>query len=96
MNALQRAMMDAPSLLSDRCVICGKPYPEGHHIIPRSQGGHKGPQVSLCGPVGAKSCHDDAHAKRLHFTWDGESWHYRIGEPTKLEAISDDEWIKVR
>ena len=94
MNALQAAMMDAPSILSDRCVVCGKPYPEGHHIVPRSQGGHKGPQVSLCGPVGAKSCHDDAHQKRLHFRWE-DGWWYWKGEPCKTEMIGEDEWVKL-
>lgn len=31
------------------CIVCGRPYPEGHHVVARSLGGGNGPVVELCG-----------------------------------------------
>jgi hypothetical protein len=40
------------------CCYCGKGgVVEMHHVIPRSQGGHAGPQVPLC-----QSCHTRHHS----------------------------------
>ncbi len=31
------------------CVVCGRPHPERHHVVPRSLGGRDGPLIHLCG-----------------------------------------------
>lgn len=31
------------------CSVCGRPYPEKHHAVPRSLGGSAGPVIHLCG-----------------------------------------------
>ena len=31
------------------CAICGRPHPEGHHVVARSLGGGDGPVIDLCG-----------------------------------------------
>lgn len=60
-----RATMAAPSYESVRCPICGSPGPlERHHLVRRSQGGSKGPTVTLC-----HDCHMAVHAQRLHIRW---------------------------
>lgn len=60
-----RATMAAPSYESRACPVCGSPGPlERHHLVRRSQGGSKGPTVTLC-----HDCHMAVHAQRLHIRW---------------------------
>lgn len=60
-----RPVLAAPSQSWVRCPICGAPGPlERHHVVRRSQGGSKGPTVTLC-----HECHMAVHAQRLHVWW---------------------------
>ena len=59
-----------------RCMVCGRPANNHHHIVPRSAGeysveGHRlsKPTVLLCGNGNTSGCHGLAHQKRLHFRW---------------------------
>ena len=74
-------LMHAPSVYSDRCVVCGAYRPlEQHHVVRRSQGELyedgvklKKPTLTLCGfgnlegLYGRPLCHGLAHANKLHF-----------------------------
>lgn len=54
--------MNAPSIPAQRfCPVCGRTDAaiEMHHVIHRSQGGHKGPTIPLC-----KACHSRVHDER--------------------------------
>lgn len=85
MNEYERALMPAPSLLPGWCITCGRPYPERHHAVPRSQGGADGPELHLCGQGNTSGCHGEAHSKRLHFRYRG-GWEYLRTEPTRYET----------
>jgi hypothetical protein len=48
---------------TQRCALCGRPMPAGarptwHHLVPRSRGGARGPQVLL-----HRICHNAIHAR---------------------------------
>lgn len=99
MNEYQRALMEAPSVKSIRCVFCGRPATSQHHVVPRSQGGTKGPTVSVCGFGNESGCHGLLHAHRLHLTHsDLLGWEYlHTEEPTKYErAIRMRGWRAIR
>ena len=72
-NALSELLLDKPSALSMRCVICGRPATDKHHVIQKGMGGvskemeKRIPKVSLC-----RSCHNRVHSKHLHFGWEGQ------------------------
>ena len=70
MDLLSAALMQAPSLRPGYCVVCGRPYPTGHHVVRRSRCGHDGPVIDLCGS-GCTGCHGDAEALCLHFRYVG-------------------------
>lgn len=91
-NAYHRELMDKLSLRPGYCVVCGKPYPTGHHVVPRSQGGLKGPVLDLCGS-GTTGHHGMAEDKKLHFRW-RDRWEWReTATPTKYEkALAMDGW----
>lgn len=55
--------MQGPDCLPGWCAICGRPYPERHHVVPRSLGGHDGPLIHLCGRGNALR---DADGRLLH------------------------------
>lgn len=59
-----------------RCMVCGRPANNHHHIVPRSAGERSvdgrrlsKPTVLLCGSGNASGCHGLAHQHRLHFRW---------------------------
>lgn len=97
-------LMQAPSIISHSCVICGATYPlNQHHIVPRSAGnlfdsnGNKMPKptVTLCGSGNTGGCHGMAHSGRLHFRY-VDSLEYIITEPCdRLSALSLDGWRSV-
>jgi hypothetical protein len=95
MNAYLAALMDKPSLLPGYCVLDGTPYPTEHHVVPRSQGGHKGPRIHLCGH-GTAGHHGEAEDKRLHFRF-RDGWEYlRTEVPTKYEAaLTLEGWARI-
>lgn len=75
-SELYKPMMGKPSIRSNRCVICGQPATNQHHVVKRSAGKWvrdgielKKPTMSLCGMGNASGCHGLAHAGRLHFRW---------------------------
>lgn len=93
MNLLHRDLMDAPSLTPCYCVVCGLPTVTRHHVVPRSQGGHAGPVLSLCGH-GTAGCHGRAEDKRLHFRYDGRWWWLATQYPVKYQdALELDGWL---
>lgn len=49
MSRYNRHNMAGPSHKPGWCAICGRPHPEGHHVVPRSLGGADGPVIHLCG-----------------------------------------------
>jgi|GEM_PF-1857199 len=81
--------MSAPSLRPGYCVVCGRPYPTGHHVVRRSRGGRAGPILDLC-EHGTKGCHGDAERLCLHFRY-REGWEYlRTSRPPRYaEALSN-------
>lgn len=78
-------LVKAPTIKSDRCVVCGAYAVDNHHIIPRSKGQyvdgwgrvHSGkrnadvptPTVPLCGLGNTSGCHGKAHCGMLHFRY---------------------------
>lgn len=99
MNEYQKEMMQAPSVKSDLCVICGRPAQSQHHVIPRSQGGTNGPTMSVCGVGNESGCHGRIHAHLIHFSWSTIlGWEYLItDEPMKYEkALREKGWMEVR
>lgn len=93
MNLLQKALMDAPSITTPICPFCGKPSTNRHHIVPRSQGGHDGPTIDVCGMGNASGCHGLLHAHKLHLRY-RDGWEYlETQEPVKYQtALSMDGW----
>ena len=64
------------SNIHGRCMVCGRPANNHHHVIPRSAGemsvnGHRlsKPTILLCGNGNTSGCHSLAHQKLLHFDW---------------------------
>lgn len=98
-------LMDAPSVETPWCAVCGKTgHIERHHMVKRSAGKlYRGgievpkPTITLCGHGNADGCHGMAHQGRLHFGfWDGVLW-YRIGEPMPYQqALETGVWMPVR
>ena len=90
MNLLLARLMDAPSLLPGRCVVCGRayPFPHEHHPVRRSQGGTNGPRIHLC-----PDHHNEAHQMRLHFRYE-DGWQYLETAPMKYERALDSEGWK--
>lgn len=97
MDDYQRALMDCPSVpRQPYCPVCGRAGKlTEHHVVPRSQGGHKGPTIYLCGD-GTTGCHGLAEDNRLHFCYedgfltnDDPGWLWvLLDEATKI----DDPW----
>lgn len=97
MNELQKALMDKPSIdTAPRCTFCGKLAQSRHHIVPRSQGGAKGPTVTVCGSGNESGCHGLLHSKILHLRWN-DGWEYlRTSKPTNyLDALDMEGWTKL-
>ena len=96
MNEHQKKLMKGPSISGSVCPFCGRPVANSHHIVPRSQGGVKGPTVNVCGMGNASGCHGKLHSHMLHLRFDADSWQWmylRTKEPMKYEkALELDGW----
>lgn len=99
MNRFQARLMDKPRIEGNTCPFCGRPKQSRHHIVPRSQGGAKGPTVPVCGFGNEGGCHGLFHSHRLHLDWDDEAgwWEFiKTDRPMKLEeARKLDGWKPV-
>ena len=99
MSAYDAALMLAPSLRPGTCVVCGDTHVTSHHVVPRSRGGHDGPQLHLCGH-GTTGCHGRAEGRVLHFRWEAatQRWQYlTCAQPTKYaDALAQDGWCYTR
>lgn len=102
---LYRDLMDAPTIRSERCVVCGAPATNQHHIVWRSWGelwdteGNNVPKptVSLCGMGNVSGCHGLAHARMLHFRYAGRLEYLITEQPMKYQYALDMEgWKEVR
>lgn len=97
MNEYQRAMMNLPDVneKGDWCPFCGRPSTVGHHIVPRSQGGAKGPLVHVCGGGNESGCHGRIHQHYLHLDWrDGAWWYLETDPPVKDHiALGMEGWV---
>lgn len=92
-NLYQQALMDAPSVDTECCAVCGRHPVERHHVVFRSQGGTDGATITLCGRGNTSGCHGLAHAYMLHFRYE-DGWQYiRFDAPTKYDkALKADGW----
>lgn len=97
MNEHQRRLMDKPSIETPRCAFCGRPLQSRHHIVPRSQGGTKGPTVTVCGNDNVTGCHGLLHHHMLYLDWDDSQqwWKFiKLNRPTKMEeAMRRSGWL---
>ena len=96
MNLYDKALMQAPHLLPNHCIVCGATYSlNTHHVVFRSRGGKDGPQVRLCGS-GTTGCHGLAHRHQLHFRHEGEWQYFKSDSPVKYEkALEMEGWEDV-
>ena len=93
MNELQKRMFHAPSFYASECPFCGRPTTNRHHVIPRSQGGHDGPTIDVCGMGNASGCHGKLHAHLLHLRYTDDWQWIETKEPTKYQdALAMDGW----
>lgn len=93
MDSLCDNLMGHPSIESEMCAFCGRPFTERHHIVPRSHGGAKGPTVTVCGFGNASGCHGLLHSHRLHIRWsDGWEGLYTESPMKESEALERDGW----
>ena len=110
-NTLPRmwwSLMDAPSIRSEHCLVCGcYGRLEQHHVVYRSAGKLfrdgkevEKPTLTLCGfgnnlyVNGRMTCHGAAHSGHLHFRYvDGEWQFLLVSTPMKhLEALAMEGW----
>ena len=74
MAAFYETMLDKPSIVSNKCAVCGKYATNQHHVVQKGMGGVSAeveksiPKITLCGS-GTTGCHGDVHAGRLHIMW---------------------------
>lgn len=108
MPEIYQPLMDAESVVSDRCAVCGRRYPlEQHHIVWRSWGKlfkdgkeMRKPTVTLCGfgnnlydSDKVPYCHGRAHNHMLHFKYDGCLMVLETAEPTDyMKALEMGGW----
>ncbi|MGI6125849.1 MAG: hypothetical protein ACOYEF_02680 [Planifilum sp.] len=101
MDRLTDELMGRPSLVGERCAVCGRPATNAHHVVMKGAGGvsretdARIPRISLCGMGNCSGCHGLAHSRRLHFRWRGRwEWLY-TPEPVKYqEALVMEGWRK--
>ena len=93
MNNFEKQLMQAPSIRTPWCVFCGKKATNYHHVVFRSQGGEKGPVLSVCGLGNASGCHGKLHSRKLHVRYT-DRWEYlETEEPTKYQtALGMEGW----
>ena len=100
MNEYEKELMKAPSIEGNHCAFCGRPATERHHVVPRSQGGSKGPTIPVCGMGNASGCHGLLHAHKLHPTYSELlGWEYiYTQEPMKYEKALEikDGWLSMK
>ena len=91
MNEYQKHIMTMESIDTLLCPFCGQVATNKHHIVPRSQGGGKGPTVTVCGNGNTSGCHGDFHKHKLHlYVHEGRWVYYRSEEPVKFDkALAD-------
>ena len=93
MNELQKRMFHAPSFYAEYCPFCGRKATNRHHIIPRSQGGHDGPTIDVCGMGNASGCHGKLHNHLLHLRYTNDWQYLETDKPTKYQdALAMDGW----
>ena len=91
MNLYMLKLMEAPSVLTEACAVCGSVASDKHHVVPRSQGGKDGPRITLCGMGNVNGCHGRVHDHTLHFRWGECGWEVcETRFPTKRENIPED------
>lgn len=85
--------MDAPSIDTLWCPFCGQRATNKHHIVPRSQGGHNGPTVNVCGIGNYSGCHAKLHNHTLHLRYE-DGWQFLETDiPTKYDkALTMEGW----
>lgn len=105
MAAMWWPLMDAPSVETPWCAVCGRSgHVECHHMVKRSAGrlyrdGAEVPKptITLCGHGNADGCHGKAHSGRLHFKFeDGRLWYLECEPMGYLQALESDGWREVR
>ena len=85
-SAYRDNLLDRPSMVDGgRCVVCGRPATNRHHVIPKGMGGvpkaleRRIPKLLLCGGGNASGCHGMAHAHTLHLNWsDAMGWCFLV------------------
>ena len=93
--------MEAPTIKTDHCVVCGTmPANNQHHLVKRSAGElyvngikQEKPTITLCGS-GTTGCHGLAHENKLHFRfYQGRLQYALFDKPTPyLQALSRGVW----
>ena len=97
-NGLNEHLLDKPSIVSERCCVCGALATDNHHVIQKGMGGSKLekriPTVPLCGMGNTSGCHGKAHSGRLFFDYRDEEWYYcELDNPTTLaDAYEQSGW----
>ena len=102
LNEYERHLLDRGSLESDKCLCCGAPAVNNHHIIIKGAGGvskaneKRIPTVSLCGNGNTSGCHKLAHDGRLHFFYFLDKVDVLAedcnGEDVVLDIVEDGAW----
>ncbi len=97
MNLYEMALMEAPTIHGDRCVVCGKRAQNDHHLVYRSHGGKNGPTVPLCGFGNVSGCHGAVHHNRIHFRFSDGRLEYLVTDaPVKVDvAMGMEGWVEV-
>lgn len=103
-TAAEQELLRAPTMPQQRtCCVCGKHRESMHHVVPRSRGGHKGPQLPLCGS-GTTGCHGMAHDEgtdRLVFAYDPLDgvWRWAVYRGKQFiregKCRTDDDWLAI-
>lgn len=100
MNRYDERDMAGKEVISDRCIFCGRPSTEQHHVVYKSHGGTKGPTIPVCGWGNASGCHGMLHHGLLHVRWNEklERWEAcQFKKPTKKDvAEARGDWVPLR
>lgn len=92
MTRVDDSNMAGFSFGTDRCVFCGRPATNRHHVVYRSHGGLGGPTVAVCGMGNASGCHGLLHARVLHlrYDWRTDRWEYLRTEGPVCEGAAQE------
>ena len=83
-----------PDFGRDRCIVCGKPHPNLHHMPPIGSGRRsawKGAMLALCGS-GTTGCHGAFHAGILELRYFDGAWWWK-GKAGPIEARR---WVRCK